>query len=113
MEAQQKAVEDAAAGGKEHTAFAIEYNAPIDYCQNIEEGKNTVYTSSSIDNGSNEKGIYQQLKIGKPEKVLTIFEEDDINKRQKVYCCQQEKVGILYIGEIGLGFLDLNKYGSS
>ena len=110
MEIKQKAIKDTAARGNDHSAFAINNDASIDYGQYVEKGKYAFYAAGNVDNGRDKKGVRHELSIGKPKEILGIFENNCINKGEKIDSSDKQIVGSMNIPEIGLCLLYLDKY---
>ena len=111
MEIQQEAVENAAAGGDDHSSLAVKNDTSVDDGEDIEKREYAPYAACNIDDGRDNTGVRQKLSVGKPNEVLCILKNNCIDKSEKIDSSDQQKVGSLNKPEISLGLLDLDEYG--
>ena len=70
VEIQQKTIQDATTGSNYHCSFSVNNDAPVNNGQYIEKGEYTPYAACNVDDGRDNKGVRQKLRVGKPNEVF-------------------------------------------
>ena len=113
MEIQQEAVENAAAGGDDHSSLAVKNDTSVDDGEDIEKGEYAFDATGRVDDGGNEHRIQEELKIGQSFEVFQVSQEDDVKQGQGIDGDDEEIMGCLDAPEVGSSLFDLNKNGSA